>query len=139
MKAILQLIAFIVSVQVGIAQTDANHELQRVAAMSAALDNGGITELLRQAKEKTWKAPHIPSRWHVEHVSKPEQKSADIAARDFGKNLAERLDEEASKTQQLPASDLLYIETSQLIDLSNWCAATEGYGNIYLAQRSLDL
>lgn len=139
MKTIFQVLIFTLCVSIAGAQGDAENELKRIKAMSAALEGGGIAGLIDEAKEQSWKAPHIPSQWHVDHVSKAEQKPVDAAARDLGKRLADRLSELAPKMQQLPVGDLLSEQTESLLDLSDWCAATDGYGNVFLAQRSLDL
>jgi hypothetical protein len=139
MKIIIQILIFVLGISIANAQSNANDELKRITAMNAALDGRGIIELLDKAKEQSWNAPQIPSQWHVEHVSKPEQKPVDIAARELGKQLAGKLAELAPKMQQLPSGDLLSEQTKSLLDLSDWCAATDGYGNVFLAQRSLDL
>lgn len=139
MKTLLHFLAATLLAQMANAQNAEEHELQRIITMTKTLNGGGIAGLLKQAKENAWEVPHIPSQWHVEHVSKVEWKSSDITARQFGKSLAKQLAEEASKVQLLSVDNALYDETTLLIDLSDWCAATDGYGNIYLAQRSLDI
>lgn len=139
MKTIFQILLIVLGVGIVNAQSNTNDELKRIAAMNAALDGGGITGLLERAKEQSWRVPQIPSRWHVENVSKAEQKPVDVAAREFGKRLAQSLDQAAPSMQQLPAGEPLYKETDRLLALSEWCAATDGYGNLFLAQRSLDL
>lgn len=139
MKTIFQILAVVLGVGIVSAQSDTNNELKRIAAMNAALDDGGIAGLLGKANEQSWKAPRIPSQWHVEHVSKSEQKLVDLAAREFGKRLAKSLEKEALSMQRLPAGNPLSKQTELLLGLSEWCAATEGYGNLFLAQRCLDL
>ena len=79
--------------------------------------------------------PHIPSQWHVEHVSTPKEKPVDVAARTFGKALALRVSDEAATMQQSPADEPLFAATVRLLDLSEWCGLLEGYGNVFLAQR----
>jgi len=139
MKTIFQILLVVLGVSIVSAQGNTNDELKRIAAMNAALDGGGIIGLLERANEQSWRVPQIPSKWHVEHVSKAEQKSADVAARGFGKKVAQSLDQAAPLMQQMPAGEPLYNETARLLGLSEWCAATDGYGNLFLAQRSLDL
>jgi hypothetical protein len=41
--------------------------------------------------------------------------------------------------QQLPGDEALYVATVRLVCLSEWCGAVEGYGNVFLARRCLDL
>lgn len=121
------------------AQNNYNKELERIAFMDAALSSGGIAGLLDEVERQSWKAPVIPSRWHTENVSLTERKPIDIDARELGKKLAKLLDESASKIQKLTVGKELYEMTVRLLDLSEWCASTDGYGNLLLAQRSLDI
>lgn len=139
MKTIFQILIFALGINMAGAQSNPESVLKRIAALSEALDDGGIAWLLAKARMQSWQAPPIPSPWHVEHVSTPEQKSVDIAAREFGKKLAEHLDGMSPKLRQLPADTPLHEETARMLELSEWCAATDGYGNLFLAQRSLDL
>lgn len=139
MKTIIQILIVVLGVSIVNAQSNTKDELKRIAAMSTALDGGGITGLLEKANEQSWRVPQIPSQWHVENVSKAEQKAVDVAAREFGKRLAQSLDQAAPSMQRLPVGEPLYNETSRLLGFSEWCAATDGYGNVFLAQRSLDL
>jgi hypothetical protein len=139
MKTIFLLLICALGVSIAVAQGTPENEIRSITAMKAALDDGGITALLTKASEQSWKVPQIPSQWHVDNVSTPEQKPVNVAAREFGRKLAERLDDTAPKMQQLPAGDALHDETVRLIELSDWCAATDGYGNVLLAQRSLDI
>ncbi len=139
MKTILQILIVVLGVSIVNAQSNTKDELKRIDAMNAALAGGGIPGLLEKANEQSWRVPQIPSQWHVENVSKAEQKPVDVAAREFGKRLAQSLDRAAPSMQQLPAGEPLYNETARLLGFSEWCAATDGYGNLFLAQRSLDL
>lgn len=139
MKTIFQILIVVLGVSIANAQSKTKDDLKRITAMSAALDAGGIKGLLEKANEKSWRVPHIPSRWHIENVSKAEQKHVDVAAREFGEKLAQSLNQASPSMQQLPAGELLYNETSRLLAVSEWCAATDGYGNLFLAQRGLDL
>jgi hypothetical protein len=139
MKTIIQILIVILGVSIANAQSNTKDEIKRIDAMNSALAGGGINGLLQKANEQSWRVPQIPSQWHVEHVSKPERKPVDIAARAFGKRLAQSLDQAAPSMQQLPAGEPLFNETARLLALSEWCAATDGYGNLFLAQRSLDI
>ncbi len=139
MKTFLQILAVAFYAQCALAQDSTTAELNRITAMTVALDGGGIAGFLDQTSSGGWKIPHIPSQWHVEHVAKPEEKQIDVAARVFGKALAKRLADESATMQRLPADDSLYTATVRLLDLSEWCAAVDGYGNAFLAQRCLDL
>ena len=85
-------------------------------------------------------SPRLPSQWSVEHRSgKDERGKVDLAGREFGRKLAVQLDAVASALQDLPPGDSLNRQALLLCDLSDWCASTPGYGNLFLAQRCLDL
>jgi hypothetical protein len=139
MKKLFQLLAAVLCAHCALAQDSITAELNRIAAMNAALDGGGIDGFLDQARREAWRVPHIPSQWHVEHVSKPEEKPVDVASRAFGKAVALRLSDESAMMQQMPAEEPLFAATVRLLDLSEWCSSLEGYGNAFLAQRCLDL
>ena len=115
-------------------------EMDRIHGLDAALQKGGLSELLNVARQHQWQAPRMPSKWSVEHRPlSDEQRKADLAGREFGRNLAVQLDAVAPVLQDLAPGDELNRQAHLLCDLSDWCASTPGYGNLFLAQRSLDL
>jgi len=114
-------------------------ELERIAEMQESLAKGGMAGLLAKAHGEGWPAPHMPSRWHVENVATAEQRPVDTAARALGATLLAQLEQIAPRMQQLPAGDELFALTTHLLDLTDWCWKTEGYGNLLLAQRTIDL
>lgn len=115
-------------------------EMDRINDLAAALQKGGLPELLNIARQHQWQAPRMPSKWSVEHrPGKDEQGKVDLAAREFGRKLAVQLDAVAPVLQDLTPGDELNRQAHLLCDLSDWCASTSGYGNLFLAQRSLDL
>ncbi|HOU57466.1 MAG: hypothetical protein BWX54_02148 [Verrucomicrobia bacterium ADurb.Bin018] len=115
-------------------------EMDRIHGLDAALQKGGLSELLSVARQHRWQAPRMPSKWSVEHRSySDEQRKVDLAGRQFGRKLAVQLDAIAPVLQDLPPSDELNRKAHMLCDLSDWCASTLGYGNLFLAQRCLDL
>ncbi|HMO41522.1 MAG TPA: hypothetical protein PKE26_15460 [Kiritimatiellia bacterium] len=115
-------------------------EYDRITQLDAALDHGGVDQLLAIAQRNRWNSPHMYSQWHVEHriTSDNSRKVAD-AARDFGRRLVDELDKYATSLQILPADNEMSQKVLTLLNLSDWCASTQGYGNIFLAQRCLDL
>jgi hypothetical protein len=121
------------------AQAQGQDEMNRITVMRSAVETGDLRSFVDRAKRDGWTVPHIPSKWHVENVSSPDRKSIDLAARELGKALAEQLAGVAPQTQNTLASEKLDLLTLMLLDLSAWCAMTEGYGNVFLAQRCLDL
>lgn len=116
------------------------NELKRIDAISVALQTGGVEGLLATARSNGWSCPRMPSKWHVENrCPSNEWRKVLTGARDLGFALAVALDGEAPDFQMLSAGDELDRRATRLCDLSEWCAATTGYGNVMIAQRSLDL
>lgn len=115
-------------------------ELNRIETLSTSLRSGGVTGVLAMARANGWPCPRIPSKWHVENRCRSDEwRVVQTTARDFGLALAMALDSEAPDFQTLPAGEELERRSNGLCDLSEWCAATTGHGNILLAQRSLDI
>jgi hypothetical protein len=100
---------------------------------------GGLDRFLATARRQNWRAPAIPSQWHVEHVALVADRPAGQSARNLGKSLARHLTEFAPKIHRLPPGDELFRHAVLLCDLAEWDSATEGYGNALLAQRAVDL
>jgi hypothetical protein len=114
--------------------------MDRVRELDAALQKDGLSGLLVAAREHRWQAPRMPSRWSVGHrPGSDEQTRVDLAAREFGREMAVQLEAVATVLQELPPGDELHRQALLLCDLSDWCASTPGYGNLFLAQRCLDL
>ena len=115
-------------------------EIKRVQDISDALQRGGISGLCSFIKEHQAQTPCMPSHWRIEH--RPSQAGphlVDLAAREFGQKLAVQLDVVAPEMRDLPPGDELSRQAHLLCDLSEWCASTPGHGNLFLAQRCLDL
>jgi hypothetical protein len=122
------------------AHADEPAELQRIHDLDAILQRSSVSGLLATANQYRWQAPRIPSKWNVDHrPAVAERRNIDLSAREFGRNLSVQLDTLASTMQSTPPGDELNRQSHLLCDLSNWCASTPGYGNLLLAQRSLDL
>lgn len=114
--------------------------MDRIHSLDAALRKGGLSALLSVARQHQWQAPRMPSQWRVEHRSgKDERGKVDLAGREFGRKLAIQLDAVAPVVQELAPGEELNRQANLLCDLSDWCATTPGYGNLFLAQRCLDL
>ena len=115
-------------------------EMDRIHSLDAALRQGGFSGLLSVARQHQWQAPRMPSKWSVEHrPGSDEQAKVAPAAREFGRRLAIQLDAAAPVVQELAPGEELNRQANLLCDLSDWCATTPGYGNLFLAQRCLDL
>jgi len=109
------------------------------SAMHQLLTERGWREFSDQAQRDHWPTPWIPSRWHVERFATGEVRQAQLAARDLGKELTDQLTGLGAKLNAPMPTEELHRYTKQLLNLSEWCANAEGYGNLLLAQRSLDL
>ncbi len=111
--------------------------------MEAALEdwNGGLSKFVRVAQMYHWQAPRIPSKWSVERrPGSEEQQKASLAGRNFGEKLADKLRVISFRLQDPKIRlKLMSRHTHLLCDLSDWCASTPGYGNLFLAQRCLDV
>ena len=115
-------------------------EMDYIHRLDAALQKGGLSELLTVARQHQWQAPRMPSKWSVEHRPGTDELSkVDLAGREFGRKLAVQLDVVAPMLQDLAPGDQLKRQANLLCDLSDWCASTPGYGNLFLAQRCLGL
>jgi hypothetical protein len=139
MKSVFYFLFVIILCGFRLEAADISRELDRINNLEAALELKGISGMLSAARTNSWKAPLIYSQWHSEHVSKNEQIELAAAARRYGMKLAKELELHATKVQRLVANDELFEETEDLMSLSEWSGNTEGYGNLFLAQRSLDL
>jgi hypothetical protein len=63
-------------------------DLDRIAALNRALQDGGVTGLLAVVSEHRWDAPWMPSKWHVENRLKDaERVKVANAGRSFGSGL----------------------------------------------------
>ena len=117
-----------------------NDEMGRLAEMSETLQKRSIEEFMATARANRWEAPRIPSQWFVDSkVTDDEEKRLSQAARDFGYQLALRLEDLAQEQWSLRSRDALFQRSLLLCDLGDWCAGTVGYGNIFLARKCLDL
>ena len=110
------------------------------ARMSVSLHRGGVEELMISVREGSWTAPSIPSKWFAENrIEDTGKRRLAQAARDFGRQIGIHLEKLAQEQQTLPTGDTLHRRTLLLCDAGEWCGETEGYGNIFLARRFLDL
>ena len=115
-------------------------ESEKLDSLNAALRDGGAIGLLSTAVAQGWTAPQIPSKWYVEARLRDEGKiKAANAARDFGLALAVRLETVAQRFQDLPPDGELCDLAHRLLDLADWCASTDGVGNLLLGQRCMDI
>lgn len=114
-------------------------ERKQIGHMELLLRSQDICSFSDSVIKGNWKSPHIPSRWHVDRISDSQHKMIDEAAREMGATMADTLNELPAKLQSITDNQVLYRYASSLLRLSQWCGEGEGYGNLFLAQRCLDL
>ena len=108
--------------------------------LSSALQAAGVSNLLTFAKNNGIASPRIPSKWHLEHrTTTDEEKQQSVLARKFGFQIVEALDNEEKQQRDSFADEVLFKQTLMLLDFSDWCMETVGWGNMLLANRCLDL
>ncbi|MGI6749706.1 MAG: hypothetical protein ACOX6A_04215 [Atribacter sp.] len=112
-------------------------EAPDIKGLSTAVEAGGLSNLMRFAESSRTPPPAIPSKWHVEHRTKtPEERRLAEAVRDFGFLLVESLEQEERVQRETPADGRLYAQTEGLLDFSDWCMKTPGWGNVVLANHA---
>jgi len=139
MKHLCFYLLLIVPITTGANEVSRTVSIAVLKEMQAILEQKGVSGFIDEAKKQNWPTPHIPTKWHVEHISTGADQRVETVSREFGKELVGRLAALAPKLRQPITQEQRYEYTVQLLDLSEWCAATEGYGNVLLAQRCLNL
>jgi hypothetical protein len=108
--------------------------------LSSALQSGGVSTLLQVAKSSGFAPPSIPSKWHLENRAKTyDEKQTAIYAREFGFSIVEAIEDEERMQRDLFADEALFKQTLMLLDFSDWCMETVGWGNMVLANQCLEL
>lgn len=130
----------LVLVLASFAQAEEPVELQRIHDLDVALQQGGVSGLFTTVQQHPWPAPRMPSKWSVENRPNPtDKRKVDLSGREFGRKLAVQMEAVAPSLQEMSPGFDLNRQAHLLCDLSDWCASTSGYGNLFLAQRCLDL
>jgi hypothetical protein len=112
----------------------------QISDLSSGLQAGGVSNLLQIATMNGYAPPRIPSKWHVEHRVKTNvEKQTAEHAREFGFRIVEALEEEDKIQRDSFADEKLFNQTMMLLDFSDWCVETAGWGNALLAHESLKL
>lgn len=108
--------------------------------LSVAVESGGISNLIRFAQSNRMPPPSIPSKWHLEtRVKTPDEQRLAEASRRFGFLLVEVLEREERVQRETPADDVLFKQTERLLDFSDWCLETPGWGNAVFVNRARTL
>jgi len=113
-------------------------EIEHLKQMREMLETKTIEEFMVAVHENKWAMPRIPSKWHVETYMKNEDdKKRLFAARDFGYQLALKLDALGKEQVEIRSRNMLYQRTQLLCDLGDWCGEPVGYGNLTLGYECL--
>jgi len=112
-------------------------EMERIEHLNAALNKGGIAELLETVSRESMAAPLINSKYFAESIAKKEPALAPLekAKRAFGYKVAQALDGVATNVQKKASSDERVLQAEQLFNLVAWLKTEKGYGNYILIAR----
>lgn len=107
--------------------------------MTEALTVNSPAAFLSAIESNRWSPPLIHSKWYVDMMADQSARHREVQARDFGKLMAERLDGWSNDLRNSKTSDEIAHLVKNLIDLSDWIATANGYGNLLLAFRCDDV
>lgn len=107
--------------------------------MRQSLGKEGLWAFAKSIQGTQTKCPRIASEWHVANVAPADRRPDETTHRDFGLEMARTLEIAAQAMQETPTGHALLSQTILLMELSEWFGRTEGYGNLFLARRCLDL
>lgn len=107
--------------------------------MTAYIEENGLAKFVSVVSDHGWKAPIIYSKWHVENISKPEQRAEQRKARDFGFVIATQLTSYAGMVIGTTNTVLSLRQCKEMLDLVDWLNSVGGYGNLLVGKRALDL
>lgn len=90
-------------------------DLAQIAALSAELNTNDIAGMLALATKNDWQAPWIPDQWHVENaIKEAERINVANAGRDFGVDLARRLDGISAALHRPAPVDVFHARSVEL-------------------------
>jgi hypothetical protein len=113
---------------------------RRITDLPSVMQTEGISGLLKMVAANKIAPPRIPSKWHLEHRTKNyDEKREAIDAREFGFRIVEELEVEELSQRERFADEMLFDQTVMLLDFSDWCVETVGWGNMVLANKCLEL
>ncbi len=101
--------------------------------------NFSVVKFVAAVKSNHVVAPVIHSKWYVDKIIDPDTRDRERGIRDAGKVLAERLDGWSESLGNLRSPEEITMECKSLLDLSDWLAASKGYGNLIIAFRCQDI
>ena len=113
--------------------------VSKVEEINAELQKTDLDRFIAAIHAKELSVPYIPSAWFVRGITNAAQQKSFESARSLGRDMALRLVTAAEEVRSMVPSESLEKKTMNLCDLSDWLAATNGYGNLFLAQRCLDI
>ena len=112
----------------------------RITDFSSALKNGGVSDLLQVAKSSGYAPPRIPLKWHLEHrAATNAEKQQATKSRELGFEIVAAIEDERRIQCDSFADETLFKQAIMLLDFSDWCVGTAGWGNMLLAHECLEL
>lgn len=119
--------------------TENQTDTERLKVLQQSLQQQGLVGLLATAQQQGTPAPLIYSQWWVDLITDPKQKPVEQQQRELGRQIALKLDEEAQRLPKLTTAKDREAALKFLLDLTDWLAASHGYGNLFLLNRSQNL
>lgn len=129
------LVAFIASALIAPLQINAD----QLDDMRFAVQHSSPSEFVEGIGSNQWTVPHIHSKWYVDRTASGEMKERLERTRVWGRLFAERVDSWSETIRSVDRSSEVASLSSALLSLSDWLAASNGYGNTILAYRCLDV
>jgi hypothetical protein len=108
--------------------------------LASQLAGSRLDEFVDRIRAEAISVPVVPSDWHVEHLAPLEKRIQMRQVRALGLVIAIKLSEVGNLVQRDRTNSLrLERTTGLLLDLADWLAKEEGYGNLLLARRCHDI
>ena len=110
----------------------------QIEKMQIQLSKSRPSDFIQAVSSNRWLAPAIWSKWYVDNVGDNDVHANLVRNRIFGRAFAVRIDDWAADmldaTSKQSATD-----SATLLDVADWLASVEGYGNLLLASRCRDI
>ena len=114
-------------------------DIELVRTLTSYLESKGLVAFMQAAGDNHWKAPAIPSRWHVENVAPKSIIAIEEEARTFGKAVEARASAFVPQLLSAGEPNDIFQKSEALLRLSEWLSTSESYGNLILGARCKDI
>jgi hypothetical protein len=115
------------------------NQREPVVVLRDKLNSDGFIGMLKAAEAENLVLPMIPSAWHMEHIMKPEARAQAGLWRALGARIVAEIEKETRFLLEAATVQATESRVTGLLDLAQWCTQSEGYGNVMLGRRCLDL